>query len=60
MADRARAGRSALAADTLLEAAERCYRLARRITDRQAIEALLKLAEECEAQAEELRDEARR
>lgn len=42
------------AADTLLETAERCYRLARQITDRQAIEALLRIAEECEVQAEEL------
>jgi hypothetical protein len=41
--------------DRLLETAERCYRLARQITDRQAIEALLRLAEECEAHAEELR-----
>src|SRR5438270_5109069 len=32
----------------LLETAERCYRLARGITDQQAIEALLRLAEECE------------
>ena len=48
------------AADELLEAAERCYRLARRIIDRQAIEALLNLADECEAQAEELREETRR
>jgi hypothetical protein len=43
-------------ADTLLTTAERCYRLARGITDRQAIEALLRLAEECEQRAEELRD----
>jgi hypothetical protein len=43
--------------DTLLETAERCYRLARRITDRQAIEALLRLAEECEARAEDLRQQ---
>lgn len=42
-------------ADTLLATAERCYRLARGITDRQAIEALLKLAEECEQRAAELR-----
>jgi hypothetical protein len=41
--------------DRLLETAERCYRLARGITDREAIEALLRLAEECEQQAEELR-----
>jgi hypothetical protein len=40
--------------DRLLETADRCYRLARGITDRQAIEALLRLAEECE-RAEELR-----
>jgi|GraSoiStandDraft_60_1057301.scaffolds.fasta_scaffold314724_1 hypothetical protein len=39
----------------LLETAERCYRLARGITDRQAIEALLRLAEECEQRADELR-----
>jgi len=31
--------------DTLLATAERCYRLARGITDRQSIEALLRLAE---------------
>ena len=43
------------AADRLLETAERCYRLARGITDRQAIEALLQLAEECEERAAELR-----
>jgi len=42
--------------DTLLATAERCYRLARRITDRQAMEALLRLAEECEARSEELRE----
>jgi hypothetical protein len=42
-------------ADRLLATAERCYRLARGITDRQAIEALLSLAEECEERAEELR-----
>ena len=42
-------------ADTLLRTAERCYRLARSITDRQAIEALLRFAEKCEAKAEELR-----
>ena len=42
--------------ETLLETAERCYRLARGITDRQAIEALLRLAEECEARAEKLRE----
>jgi hypothetical protein len=41
--------------DTLLDTAERCYRLARGITDRQAIEALLRLAEECEEKAAELR-----
>jgi hypothetical protein len=45
--------------DTLLATAERCYRLARGIADRQAIEALLKVAEECEAQAEELRNQTR-
>ena len=48
------------AADTLLEAAERFYRLASRITNRHAIEGLLKLADECEAQAEKLRGETRR
>ena len=42
--------------DTLLATAERCYRLARRITDRQAMEALLRLAEECEVRSEELRE----
>ena len=42
--------------DTLLETAERCYRLARRIKDRQAMETLLRLAEECEARSEELRE----
>ena len=42
--------------DTLLETAERCYLLARRITDRQAMESLLQLAEECEQRAEELRE----
>jgi hypothetical protein len=42
--------------DTLLATAERCYRLARGITDRQSIEALLRLAEECEARAEELQE----
>ena len=42
-------------ADKLLATAERCYRLARGITDRRAIEALLQLAEECETRAEELR-----
>jgi len=42
--------------DTLLATAERCYRLARRITDRQAMEAPLRLAEECEARSEELRE----
>jgi hypothetical protein len=42
-------------ADTLLATAERCYRLARWITDRPAIEALLEMARECEAKAEALR-----
>ena len=42
--------------DTLLATAERCYRLARGITDRHSIEALLRLAEECEARAEELQE----
>jgi len=41
---------------TLLATAERCRRLATWITDRQAIEALLRLAEECEQRAEKLRD----
>jgi hypothetical protein len=41
--------------DTLLATAERCYRLARRITDRQAMESLLRLAEECEERADDLR-----
>ena len=44
------------AIDRLLETAERYYWLARGITDRQAIETLLRLAEECERRAEELRD----
>jgi hypothetical protein len=44
------------AADALLTTAEHCYRLARRTKDRQAIETLLKLGEECEQRAEELRD----
>ena len=43
-------------ADTLLGTAERFYHLARRATDRQVIETLLRLAEECEQRAEELRD----
>ena len=43
------------AIDRLLDTAERCYRLARGITDRQATEALLRLAEQCEQRAEELR-----
>src|SRR5262249_44174118 len=42
-------------ADKLLATAERCYRLARGITDRGATDALLQLAEECEQRAEELR-----
>jgi hypothetical protein len=42
-------------AEGLLATAERCYRLARGTTDRQAIEALLRLAEECEERAAELR-----
>jgi len=41
--------------DRLLETAERCYRLARVTTDSQVIEALVRLAEECEQRAEELR-----
>jgi hypothetical protein len=43
-------------AETLLTTAEHCYRLARRTKDQQAIETLLKLGEECEQRAEELRD----
>jgi hypothetical protein len=43
--------------DTLLLTAERCRRLVTWITDRQAIEALLRLAEECEARAEDLRQQ---
>jgi hypothetical protein len=43
--------------DRLLETAERCYRLARGITDRQAVEGLVPLAEECEQRAEELQQE---
>lgn len=43
-------------ADTLLATAERFYLLARRATDRQAIETLLGLAEECEQRVEELQD----
>ena len=42
-------------ADKLLATAERCYRLARGITDRRAIEALLQLGEECEAQTKAIR-----
>jgi len=44
------------AAETLLATAERFYQLARRTTDRQAIETLLRLAEGCEERADELRD----
>jgi len=36
--------------ETLLATAERCYRLARGLTNQQAIEVLLRLAEECEQQ----------
>ena len=43
-------------ADTLLTTAEHCHRLARRTKDRQAIETLLKLGEECEQRADQLRD----
>ena len=43
--------------DGLLQTAERCYRLVRGITDRQAIEALVRLAEECEQRAEELQEQ---
>lgn len=39
----------------LLAPAERCRRLAGAITDRQARERLLEMAEECEARAAELR-----
>jgi hypothetical protein len=42
-------------ADKLLASAERCYRLARGITDRQAITALLQLGEECEQRAEAIK-----
>ena len=41
--------------DRLLETAERCYRLARGITDQQTIDAMVRIAEECEERAEELR-----
>ena len=44
------------AGDTLLATAERFYQLARRTTDRQTIEMLLRLAEGCEERADELRD----
>jgi hypothetical protein len=44
------------AIDRLLETAER-YPLARGITDRQAMEALVRLAEECEQRAEELQQQ---
>jgi len=43
------------AIDRLLEAAERCYRLARGVTDRQTIDAMVRIAEECEERAEDLR-----
>ena len=43
--------------DRLLQTAERCYRLARGIIDRKAIEALVRLAEECEERAEELQEQ---
>jgi hypothetical protein len=42
-------------ADKLLATAERCYRLAGGITDRQAIVALWQLAEECEERAAAIR-----
>ena len=42
--------------DRLLQTAERCYRLARGIINRKAIEALVRLAEECEVSAAELRE----
>ena len=41
--------------DKLLATAERCYRLAGGITDRQAIVALWQLAEECEKRAAAIR-----
>ena len=37
--------------ETLLATAERCYRLARGLTNQQAIEVLLRLTEECEQRA---------
>jgi len=55
MAYAPRTDRLSETADKLLDTAERCYRLAHGITDRQAIEALLQLAQECEQRAEELR-----
>jgi hypothetical protein len=42
-------------ADNLLENAERCRRLADRITDRLTITRLLEMAKECEERAEELK-----
>jgi len=45
-------------AEKLLTTAERCRRLSAWIIDRRATEALLQLAEECEAQIEELRQHA--
>jgi len=42
--------------DRLLETTERCYRLARGTTDRQVIEVLVRLAEECEQRAAELQE----
>jgi len=43
------------AIDRLLETAERCYRLARGVTDRQTIDAMVRIAEECEERAGDLR-----
>ncbi len=44
----------ALSAETLLDKASRCRRLARHTTDRRAVETLTIMAVECEARAEEL------
>ena len=45
--------------DVLLAMADRCYRLAAGITDRQTVERLLEMARECEERAEKLRREER-
>ena len=47
-------------ADKLLATAEKCYRLAAGITDRQAVKRLLELAKECEDRAEVLSKETGR